>query len=70
MKLSIKHKQMKFKIYLSLVLVFACCCIAVAQGPPPFDPTVDDTTVAPIPGIIVGILVALGIGSYKAFKRK
>lgn len=59
---------MKYKYYLSLVVIFACGFFAAAQ--PGFPPDVDDTTVAPIPGIFIGILIALGVGSYKAFKKK
>ncbi len=61
---------MKFKTYFLLTFALLVSVFANAQGgPPPFDPDVDDAT-APIPGIAAAVLIALGIGAYKTFKKK
>jgi hypothetical protein len=58
---------MKIKIYIALALLIGFSLNVSAQAPG-FDTSVDDVT-APIPGIVLAAIVALGLGVKKALKK-
>ena len=57
---------MKAKLYITLIVLIVSNSIVMAQ--PGFDDTVED--VAFIPGIVLAIAAALGIGIRKIMKKK
>jgi hypothetical protein len=58
---------MKIKFYLALSLIIGTSFSVCAQ--PGFPPAVDDVT-APLPGLALAALIAVGLGLRKSLKSK
>lgn len=62
-------KNILFKLSLFLVLFITFSTTLSAQLPPAFDPSVDDTSGAPISGLVaLGLIVGVAVGYEKLRK--
>jgi hypothetical protein len=52
-----------------LVLAILMIATTAASAQPSFNDSVDDTEQAPIPGIVIAIIAAVGIGVLKSRKK-
>ena len=57
---------MRNKKYILLVLMLLVISVSYAQ--PGFDDDIEDT--APIPGLVVAVVAAIGLGTAKLIKKK
>lgn len=57
---------MRNKKYILLVLMLLVISVSYAQ--PGFDDDIEDT--APIPGLVVAVVAAIGLGAAKLIKKK